>query len=72
MTLFHNIYCLSMYKKTVDKRTKRCYSRFNITEYLKMPIRKALYAEGFQRVPQAVLSGTCCERGIPKFSAHRL
>ncbi len=41
-----------MYKKTVDKPAKRCYSRFYRTEYLKMPIRKALYAKGFQRVPQ--------------------
>ncbi len=72
MTLFHNIYCHSMYKKTVDKRAKRCYSRIYRTKYIKMLIRKALYAKGFQRIPQAALSGSRCERGIPEFSAHRL
>jgi len=41
-----------MYKKTVDKRAKRCYSRIYRTKYIKMLIRKALYAKGFQRVPQ--------------------
>jgi len=41
-----------MYKKTVDKRSKRCYSRLYRTKYFKMPIRKALYKKGFQRVPQ--------------------
>ncbi len=44
-----------MYKKTVDKRAKRCYSRFYRTEYFKMQIRKALYAEGFSESPAAAL-----------------
>lgn len=72
MTLFNNIYRFSMYKKTVDKRAKRCYSRFYRTEYFKMQIRKAFYKKGFSENPAAALCGIRCERGIPEYKAHRL
>lgn len=61
-----------MYKKTVDKPAKRCYSRFNVTKYLKNADKEGAIRRGFSESPAAVLNGVCCERGIPKFSAHRL
>lgn len=70
LTLFHNKLTICMWKKTVDKREKRCYSRC-IIEYFKMPIRKAFYKKGFSESPAAA-SAVRCERGIPEYKAHRL
>lgn len=70
LTLFHNKLTICMWKKTVDKRAKRCYSRY-ITEYFQNADKEGFLQKGFFRESRAALA-VRCERGIPEYKAHRL